>query len=42
MNASSKMVNGSDEGYVSLITNPMLRTMLRTYTSDIDECIILR
>ena len=28
----------SNEGHVSLLTN----SMFRTYTSDIDECIILR
>ena len=28
----------SNEGYVSLLTN----SMLRTYASDIDECLILR
>ena len=28
----------SNEGHVSILTN----SMLRTYTSDIDECIILR
>ena len=30
--------NTSNEGHVSILTN----SMLRTYTSDIDECIILR